>query len=212
MSTPAERLAALKERLETGREENLKVVEQEQLSLTASVKNNNFETEGFKDEFSDLLSKQKNKGGVNKRQRQAVLDVGSADEADDENEDERLRSMKRRSRASVTFTSRIETLSTHANGAVNGNTSKDASASSKILIYGGAGDVESAALDNMVNELQCAEKRRAKYRRRRVFDEDQADISFINEGNRLFNRTLERHFDKFESVKDIKNNLERGTA
>jgi len=51
--------------------------------------------------------------------------------------------------------------------------------------------------------------KRAKYSRRRPFDED-ADIDYINERNMKFNKKLERFYGKYTA--EIKQNLERGTA
>jgi len=51
--------------------------------------------------------------------------------------------------------------------------------------------------------------KRAKYSRRRAFDEDE-DIDYINERNMKFNKKLERFYGKYTA--EIKQNLERGTA
>jgi len=51
--------------------------------------------------------------------------------------------------------------------------------------------------------------KRAKYSRRRPFDEDE-DIDYINERNMKFNKKLERFYGKYTA--EIKQNLERGTA
>lgn len=178
MSSLSARLAAVSEVLESGREENLRVAE--------------FEDDGLKAGHGSA-EEAESEGKTRKRR----VDLGGADEAEEENEDERLRNMKGRSR-------RVSQFSKEGGGGA-GEDGED-------VVYGGAGRVSKQALDNMVNELEAVEKRRSKYRRRRTFDEDRADITFINEGNRVFNRTLDKYFDKFESVKDIKDNLERGTA
>ena len=175
MSSLRERLAAVNEILDSGREENLKVAESESVSAVKDVKH----------------SKKSGHGHVGRH-----VDLGSADEAEEENEDERLRSMKRRAKSMKRFSKPKE----------------DDENDGEILVYGGEGRVSQQAMDNMVSELEAVEKRRSKYRRRRTFDEDRADVNFINEGNRLFNQTLDKYFDKFESVNEIKENLERGTA
>jgi hypothetical protein len=54
-----------------------------------------------------------------------------------------------------------------------------------------------------------SEKRRQQFSRRRRFNEDE-DINYINERNRVFNKKLKRFYDPYTS--EIKNNLERGTA
>ncbi len=51
--------------------------------------------------------------------------------------------------------------------------------------------------------------KREKFSRRRTFDEG-ADVDYINERNMKFNRKLERFYGEY--TKDIKDNLERGTA
>jgi len=70
-----------------------------------------------------------------------------------------------------------------------------------------------------MNALQCSPNlwlyrflrisKRAKYSRRRPYDED-ADIDYINERNMKFNKKLERFYGKYTA--EIKQNLERGTA
>jgi hypothetical protein len=53
-----------------------------------------------------------------------------------------------------------------------------------------------------------AEKRKS-FSRRRVFDEDE-EVQWINEANRRFTKQLDRAFGDY--TKEIKSNLERGTA
>ena len=192
MSTTAERFALLKEKLEKAREENLKAVEDEsrkvaQATLTASEN----------EHLHDTQTVQPNRSPKRARTEEAPADVGSADEADGEDEDDGIRSMKRRARK--------------VQRGLSPTSNEDRQ--DGVVFYGGAGDaISTQNADRMVRELQDVEKRRANFRRRRAFNEDRSDINFINEGNRLFNRTLDRHFDKFDSVKKIKDSLERGTA
>ena len=65
------------------------------------------------------------------------------------------------------------------------------------------------AVDRMVNDLNKQMEKRNKYSRRRAFDED-ADVDYINERNSKFNKKLERFYGNY--TKEIKQNLERGTA
>eukprot|EP00096_Caligus_rogercresseyi_P015205 TRINITY_DN7651_c1_g1_i1.p1 TRINITY_DN7651_c1_g1~~TRINITY_DN7651_c1_g1_i1.p1 ORF type:complete len:227 (-),score=73.65 TRINITY_DN7651_c1_g1_i1:260-940(-) len=65
------------------------------------------------------------------------------------------------------------------------------------------------ALEKMALDVENQIKKREKYSRRRNFNDD-ADIDFINERNMKFNQKLERFYGKY--TKDIKDNLERGTA
>ncbi|XP_074603422.1 pre-mRNA-splicing factor syf2 [Brevipalpus obovatus] len=64
-------------------------------------------------------------------------------------------------------------------------------------------------VDRMVEDLEKQIEKRNKYSRRRKYDED-ADIDYINERNMRFNKKLERFYGDY--TKEIKQNLERGTA
>lgn len=64
-----------------------------------------------------------------------------------------------------------------------------------------------AALERLAASVAAAKSRRSMFSRRRMFNED-ADVSYINERNRIFNNKLERSFD----TREIKQNFERGTA
>lgn len=194
MASLSERLAAVKAKVSDGRDDNLQVVKLEKEATPITTE--------FHSRTDSVLIIKKRKRSLTNNATTASIDVGSADEADEENDDERLRSMKRRSRA-------LSHLSASASAATTANDKHD---DGTVIVYGGDAKVDEQAVNAMVDELQCVEKRRLKYRRRRTFNEEGADITFINEGNRVFNQTLERHFDKFESVKKIKENLERGTA
>lgn len=52
-------------------------------------------------------------------------------------------------------------------------------------------------------------ERRKKFSRRRVFDEEE-EVQWINEANRRFTKQLDKSFGEY--TREIKNNLERGTA
>ncbi|GFE53894.1 peptidyl-prolyl cis-trans isomerase [Babesia ovis] len=67
-----------------------------------------------------------------------------------------------------------------------------------------------AAKLTVVRNLEKQYKQREKFSRRRAFDDDAKDVSYINQRNRVFNQKLDRAF-KDHSV-EIKENLERGTA
>ncbi len=64
-------------------------------------------------------------------------------------------------------------------------------------------------VDHMVSELEETERRRKKFSRRRQHYAE-ADIDYINERNRVFNKKVKRSFDKY--TVEIRQNLERGTA
>jgi len=65
------------------------------------------------------------------------------------------------------------------------------------------------AISAMALDVQKQKEKREKFSRRRRHDPD-ADIDYINERNMKFNQKLERFYGEY--TKDIKDNLERGTA
>eukprot|EP00092_Neocalanus_flemingeri_P009656 GFUD01010397.1.p1 GENE.GFUD01010397.1~~GFUD01010397.1.p1 ORF type:complete len:250 (-),score=96.85 GFUD01010397.1:66-815(-) len=65
------------------------------------------------------------------------------------------------------------------------------------------------AIKKMAEDVQKQKEKREKFSRRRRHDPD-ADIDYINERNMKFNQKLERFYGTY--TKDIKDNLERGTA
>ena len=65
------------------------------------------------------------------------------------------------------------------------------------------------ALERLSKDIKDQEEKRQKYSRRRAHDED-SDIDYINERNMKFNQKLEMFYGSY--TKDIKDNLERGTA
>lgn len=65
------------------------------------------------------------------------------------------------------------------------------------------------AKDRLVESLKQQEEKRKKFSRRRMYD-DEEDVEWINERNRHFTKKLDRAFG--EHTKEIKGNLERGTA
>ena len=50
---------------------------------------------------------------------------------------------------------------------------------------------------------------KASWSRRRTFDAD-ADVTYINKRNEVYNKKIERAFDSYTA--EIRQNLERGTA
>jgi len=65
------------------------------------------------------------------------------------------------------------------------------------------------AKERLAESLKQDEEKRKKFSRRRVYDEDE-QVEWINERNRHFTKKIERAFG--EHTKEIKANLERGTA
>ena len=93
---------------------------------------------------------------------------------------------------------------------------EEAKESSGEAFYATAGTVvhgvhqdSKEALDRLANDVEAQIAKREKFHRRRVHDDD-ADIDYINERNMKFNQKLERFYNVY--TKDIKDNLERGTA
>lgn len=76
------------------------------------------------------------------------------------------------------------------------------------IIHGMQGDSKES-IDNMVEDLEKQIDRSSKFSRRRRYNDD-ADINYINERNKNFNKKLERFYGKY--TQEIKQNLERGTA
>jgi len=77
------------------------------------------------------------------------------------------------------------------------------------LNYGQAASVSEEGMNRMVAELVDKNARSKKFSRRRAFNED-ADVDYINKRNAHFNKKVERAYGEF--TKEIKLNLERGTA
>eukprot|EP01105_Mastigella_eilhardi_P023452 TRINITY_DN5910_c0_g2_i1.p1 TRINITY_DN5910_c0_g2~~TRINITY_DN5910_c0_g2_i1.p1 ORF type:complete len:267 (-),score=92.76 TRINITY_DN5910_c0_g2_i1:80-880(-) len=83
-------------------------------------------------------------------------------------------------------------------------------ATANSMIQGVAGQtVKPENLDRLVTELDKAKANASVYSRRRAFYEG-ADITYINERNRNFNRKIARAYDDYTA--EIRQNLERGTA
>lgn len=197
MTSSAERLSALKEKLKAAREDNLQAVEDEGKHRAITFDDvREWRGESGREHEGFSLQNDRRKSRKRTRTNGCGVEIDSADEAEGEDEDGRVRSMKRRAR-------KLKLRDVEEEGKnVDG-----------VVEYGKTGhDVREEDVERMREELKETEKRREKLWRRRTFDEDRSDINFINEGNRLFNRKLDKHFDKFESVKKIKDSLERGTA
>jgi pre-mRNA-splicing factor SYF2 len=64
-------------------------------------------------------------------------------------------------------------------------------------------------LNRMVAELEDKRQRAQNFSRRRAFNEE-ADVDYINKRNAHFNKKVDRYFGEY--TKEIKANLERGTA
>ncbi len=65
------------------------------------------------------------------------------------------------------------------------------------------------AIDRVIGKLNVDLDKRAKRSRERKNDDD-GDVTYINESNKHFNKKLERYLHSH--TQDIRDNLERGTA
>ena len=61
----------------------------------------------------------------------------------------------------------------------------------------------------MASEIANRSEKRKEFSRRRTFMEDE-EVDYINERNRVFNKKVQRHFQRY--AQEIKANLERGSA
>lgn len=80
---------------------------------------------------------------------------------------------------------------------------------SSSSVTGAAHKPSDDAKERLADSLKQAEAKRKKFSRRRVYDEDE-QVEWINERNRHFTKKIERAFG--QHTKEIKGNLERGTA
>lgn len=69
---------------------------------------------------------------------------------------------------------------------------------------------DKAAIDRLVEDLRKAEEIRLQRRRERLGkDGDEADVTYINEKNKIFNQRLSRFYNKYTA--EIRESFERGT-
>ncbi|KAI9766478.1 MAG: pre-mRNA-splicing factor syf2 [Geoglossum umbratile] len=66
-----------------------------------------------------------------------------------------------------------------------------------------------AAVDRLVSDLRKAEEVRLKKRRERGRGDDDGDVTYINEKNKLMNQRLDRFYNKYTA--EIRDSFERGT-
>ncbi|KAF2403203.1 pre-mRNA splicing factor syf2 [Trichodelitschia bisporula] len=70
---------------------------------------------------------------------------------------------------------------------------------------------EKEAVDRLVADIKKAEEvRLKKMRERRRDQDDNEDVTYINQKNKVFNEKLKRFYDKYTA--DIRDSFERGTA
>ncbi|KAJ7282098.1 SYF2-domain-containing protein [Mycena rebaudengoi] len=76
------------------------------------------------------------------------------------------------------------------------------------LIYGDNKPSEDA-IDKLVGKINRDIDKKGKFSRKRV-NEEEGDITYINEHNRVFNKKIARYYDKYTA--EIRASFERGTA
>ncbi|KAF8622412.1 hypothetical protein AX15_007058 [Amanita polypyramis BW_CC] len=76
------------------------------------------------------------------------------------------------------------------------------------LIYGDNKPSEDA-IDRVVSKINRDVDKKGKFSRKRL-NEDEGDITYINERNRVFNKKIARYYDKYTA--EIRASFERGTA
>lgn len=76
------------------------------------------------------------------------------------------------------------------------------------LIYGDNKPSEEA-IDRVVGKINKDIDKKGKFSRKRL-NEEEGDITYINEHNRVFNKKIARYYDKYTS--EIRASFERGTA
>ncbi|KAJ7132314.1 SYF2 splicing factor-domain-containing protein [Mycena epipterygia] len=76
------------------------------------------------------------------------------------------------------------------------------------LIYGDNKPTEDA-IDKMVGKINRDIDKKGKFSRKRP-NEEEGDITYINEHNRVFNKKIARYYDKYTA--EIRASFERGTA
>ncbi|KIK61354.1 hypothetical protein GYMLUDRAFT_58887 [Collybiopsis luxurians FD-317 M1] len=76
------------------------------------------------------------------------------------------------------------------------------------LMYGDNKPSEEA-IDRMVSKINKDIEKKGKFHRKRL-NEDEGDITYINEHNRVFNKKIARYYDKYTA--EIRASFERGTA
>ncbi|KAI5990296.1 SYF2-domain-containing protein [Pisolithus orientalis] len=76
------------------------------------------------------------------------------------------------------------------------------------LLYGDNKPSEEA-VDRLISKLNHDVDKKAKFSRKR-HNEDEGDITYINERNRVFNKKIARYYDKYTA--EIRASFERGTA
>ncbi|KAG1874185.1 SYF2 splicing factor-domain-containing protein [Suillus tomentosus] len=65
------------------------------------------------------------------------------------------------------------------------------------------------AIDKVVAKMNRDIDKKGKFSRKRL-NEDEGDITYINERNRVFNKKIARYYDKY--ISEIRASFERGTA
>eukprot|EP00996_Jenningsia_fusiforme_P001975 NODE_2824_length_1112_cov_50.095955_g2588_i0.p1 GENE.NODE_2824_length_1112_cov_50.095955_g2588_i0~~NODE_2824_length_1112_cov_50.095955_g2588_i0.p1 ORF type:complete len:255 (-),score=72.87 NODE_2824_length_1112_cov_50.095955_g2588_i0:97-861(-) len=78
-----------------------------------------------------------------------------------------------------------------------------------LVVSGVVAKEDANGHERLASEIEETMERRKKFSRRRQFWQE-ADVDYINERNRVYNKKLKRSFEAY--TLEIKQNLERGTA
>lgn len=90
---------------------------------------------------------------------------------------------------------------------------------SDILDYGMKSRLSDDVINRVVDDQKKQDDKHAQFSKRRklfplyyviMFSYNQEEVDYINERNRVFNRKLDRYYNRFTS--DLRANLERGSA
>ncbi|SNX81545.1 related to SYF2 - pre-mRNA-splicing factor [Melanopsichium pennsylvanicum] len=115
---------------------------------------------------------------------------------------------KKRDEAEAVKAANPATLALTIRGIGKGKTSQPHDAETDEIHYG-THNPSDDAIDRVVNHLNH-EQQVIKNRSRRRNDDADAEVNYINDSNRHFNKKLKRFYDK--QTQEIRENLERGTA
>jgi len=214
ISEAAQRLAALKAKLGAARQQNHKAV-------VAEDRRNRLGEEGLKAERIQRAYEKKQQAvqaeGGSGEQTEMEYQLDTTAEAAAERQAKAGKKAKRRAEygwdvfnneAQYRHYKKQTTRTAEAGRAATGEDVID-EGDPDPLAYGHAPPVAKERVQALVEDMHEAALRRSSWSRRRTFNEE-ADVTYINKRNEVFNKKIERSFDPYTA--EIRANLERGTA
>jgi len=214
ISEAAQRLAALKAKLGAARQQNHKAV-------VAEDRRNRLGEEGLKAERIQRAYEKKQQAvqaeGGSGEQTEMEYQLDTTAEAAAERQAKAGKKAKRRAEygwdvfnneAQYRHYKKQTTRTAEAGRAATGEDVID-EGDPDPLAYGHAPPVAKERVQALVDDMHEAALRRSSWSRRRTFNEE-ADVTYINKRNEVFNKKIERSFDPYTA--EIRANLERGTA